>query len=159
MATYPEKEALQKRPIPLIARPEPVVTAGNADFFAGIAVGELRLQFCSSCKRYAFVPRERCPYCWSKIGFLWRRTTGRGEIDSYTIVHRPYHKLFSALVPIIFVAIKLAEGPTMLGELWDVQLKDVTIGMRVRAMYQQPNDTDTVGTPKIAVPMWVPDQE
>ena len=100
------------------ARPMPQKTSITAPYWDGCNEGKLRIQRCSAapCGKYVFYPRVCCPYCHG--GELsWVDASGRGKVTAFTYVHRPQHESFFARAPICFIAVELAEGPTIYSEL------------------------------------------
>ena len=96
----------------------PQVTAVNRPYWEGCNRGVLMLQRClaATCRQYVFYPRVCCPHC--RHGALeWVAASGRGRIESYTLVHRPQHATFHDEIPIWFVAVRLDEGPLMYSRL------------------------------------------
>ena len=51
-----------------------------------------------SCGQRRFPPREICSRCLSRDG-EWVRSSGRGEIFSYNVMHQVYHPGFAAEAP------------------------------------------------------------
>lgn len=99
-------------------KPLPRTTQINEPFLAGCNDGRLVLQICSGqdCGEAIFYPRVCCPYCGG--GQLeWKEVEPSGRIVSYTLVHRPQHKVFEDNLPVPFVAVELDAGPLMYGEL------------------------------------------
>jgi uncharacterized protein len=90
--------------------PEP--TPETADFWSGVANGELRLPHCRTCERYYFYPRPFCRYCASP-DIDWRAVPGRGRLISYVINYRPIEPLEGA-DPRVVAIVELDEGPRMM---------------------------------------------
>jgi uncharacterized protein len=79
----------------------------------------------------------------------WELASGRGRLVSFTVVHRPHHPAFYSDVPILFGAVSLEEGPTMLSELRVPAEVDLQIGMPMRVEFEE-IDHDLV------LPVWHP---
>ncbi len=101
-------------------RPLPHVNPLTKPYWDGCTRGELVIQRCrnSACGKYVFYPRACCPHCHG--GDLeWNRTSGKGVITSYTLVHRPQHEAFYEEAPVCFIAVRLEEGPILFSQLLD----------------------------------------
>ena len=103
-------------PVTTSERPVPVVSAANAPFFASAAEGRLSLQRCGACGAWIFYPRYVCPECMS-TDLRWEAASGRGRIESFTMVHRPQHQYFFPDAPIALIAVRLEEGPILFSRL------------------------------------------
>jgi uncharacterized OB-fold protein len=93
--------------------PGPTVTALTASFWAAAQEGRLLIQHCEACDRSIFYPRQICPHCWSNR-LEWRDTSGRGQLRTFSRVHRPGHPAWVEVAPYVIGLVELAEGPTML---------------------------------------------
>ncbi len=96
--------------------PLPVADADNRRFLEEWQQGRLSLQHCRACDRSIFYPRPICPYCWSD-DLEWRRSTGRGEIVSFSRIHRPNHEAFAAETPVLLAEVRLHEGASLLARI------------------------------------------
>lgn len=128
-------------------KPRPVIAAENEPFFTGAASGELVIQRCRSCGARIFFPRVGCPHCLS-ADLEWIRASGRGQLVSFCIVERPHHPAFYPEVPILFGAIRLEEGPTMLAEL-RCPTEQPRIGMAVEVAFEEVDEG-------LTLPVWLP---
>lgn len=76
---------------------------------------------------YVFYPRVTCPECLSSE-LTWTSVTGCGRLISFAEVHKAHHPAFNDEVPIMFVAVRLDEGPVVFGRLSDVAPTSLCIG-------------------------------
>lgn len=100
------------------ARPAPRVNEINRPFWEGCTAGKLVVQRClaAGCGQFVYYPRVCCPHCGG--GDLeWTEVSGRARIVSYTAVHRPQHESFYPEAPILFIVVRLDEGPLMYSRL------------------------------------------
>lgn len=119
-------------------RPVPTPHADSAPYWEGCAAGELRLQFCLSCKAPRFYPRTRCPHCFSD-DVEWRPTSGRGHIYSFIVAHRAFHPYFAERVPYVVALIDLEEGPRMMSNVV-ADPAEVMVGAPVTVCFEQFGD-------------------
>jgi uncharacterized OB-fold protein len=119
------------KPLP---KPDPL----TAPLWDSVNRGKLEIQCCDDCKTYVFYPRGLCPSCGSR-SLRWTPVSGRGEIHSLTIVHRPTNAAFKADVPYVVAIIELEEGCRLMSNVIGVQPdpKIVKIGMPVEIVYDR----------------------
>jgi hypothetical protein len=95
---------------------------------------------CPECKKVYFPPRAVCPHCLTRRKSMGRLTpvqlSGEGEVFSFTVVHDPADG-FEMQVPYVLALVKMKEGPILTSQIVDVEAKDVTIGMPVRAAFRK----------------------
>ena len=125
------------------AKPLPELEGHSADFYGFCKEGELRFQRCTSCGAWRHVPRELCAECGS-WEWEWQRSSGKGEVFSYTIVERALHPAFADSVPYAPTVVELEEGVRLLSEVKDVKPKDLAIGMRVQVFFEAVTDEITL---------------
>jgi len=66
----------------------------------------------------------------------WTRVSGLGTVYSFTVVHRPPEKAFSAEVPYVIALVVLAEGPCMMSNVVNCPQEAVHIGMAVQVAFR-----------------------
>lgn len=88
----------------------------TAGYWAGIAQRELRLKWCAPCKAAFHPKRIVCTRCGS--GALeWQRASGRGEVYSFSEIHRAPSPVFAGSVPYTVGVVALEEGVHLLARL------------------------------------------
>ena len=103
----------------------------------------LKLPRCEACANFHFYPRAVCPYCGS--GALgWQDVSGKGEVYSYTVVHRAPSKGFAEQVPYVVAVVALAEGPHLMTRLTQVAPEAVRIGLKVVVDFEQQDEETTL---------------
>jgi uncharacterized OB-fold protein len=113
------------------------VSLGNGDskeFWEGTRQGRLLFQKCCSCGTVQFPPRHHCASCWHE-GHEWIESTGKGTVESFTIVRRAPIPAFRDKVPYVVVAILVEEGPRMITTLCGDDAYDVRIGEAVEVEF------------------------
>lgn len=87
----------------------------TADWWEATREHRLTVQACGACSGVQHPPRAVCSHCGSTDGLTLREATGRGVIDSFTVVHRsPVPDLE---VPYVIARVRLDEGAIMLTRL------------------------------------------
>jgi uncharacterized OB-fold protein len=121
--------------------PLPRPTPLSAPHWEGCKEGELRVQRCTRCEAFTFIPKPVCPHGLD-MTLEWVTSSGRGTVYSHTTVHRPQRPEFD--VPYTVAIIELEEGWHMLTNLVDIAPDDVRIGMPVEADFRKMSDEITL---------------
>lgn len=117
-----------------VTKPIPSPTDATQPFWQGCSSGVLRLRRCSHCDRFRGPSRIVCE-C-GQPDFVWADASGRGNVFSYTVLHRAPDPAFRADLPYVVAVVALEEGPHLLGNLIECAPDSVSIGMRVRAVFE-----------------------
>jgi hypothetical protein len=125
----------------------PLVTPDTAFFWAGTAVGELRIQRCASCGALRHPPGPMCPACGQPADGGYVVAAGTGEVFSYVVHHHP--PVPGKKLPMAVALVQLPEGVRMVGELPGVRPDRVRIGLPVRVAFARVDDD-------LALPAWRP---
>ena len=125
-------------------RPSPQVDPCTQPFFDAARAARLLLPYCAACDQYELPGTPTCTGCLSTT-LDWREARREGEIHSYLVFHRSFHPAFTA--PYAVCMIELDAGPRLIGEVVDVELADLQVGMRVEVVFDNQSDT---GAPPIA---------
>jgi len=92
---------------------------------------------CNTCGHLFFPPQPLCTRCLSG-DLTFRRSTGRGVVHSFTVVHRPVSPAF--VPPYVVAIVELAEGWKMASNIIDCAPEAVAIGMDVQVEFKDMND-------------------
>ena len=96
---------------------------------AGAAEGRLLLQRCPVCGPVPSFPRIACPGCLRELE--WFEASGRGSVESYTVVRRTHHAAYEPHVPIVLALIALEEGARTISAIVGDDRLDTAIGAPV----------------------------
>ncbi|HQT76870.1 MAG: DNA-binding protein [Rhodospirillales bacterium 20-64-7] len=122
------------RKIPFVGTPE--TNPETKPFFDGSAAGKLMIRRCTKCKKAHWYPRSLCPYCFGECE--WEQASGKGTIYTFSVMER-------GNPPYAIGYVTLAEGPKMLTNFVDCELKDLKIGQDVTVTFvQTENDGPTM---------------
>jgi uncharacterized OB-fold protein len=113
--------------------PQPVGL--NAEFYAYCAAGELRFQRCTACGTWRHPPRTRCAACGSDK-WEWALASGRGNVFTWTVTHRPIDPGFADEVPYAILVVEMEEGPRLVGNLRDAAASQLTLGLAVDVVFE-----------------------
>ena len=125
----------------------PLVTPDTAFFWAGTAVGELRIQRCASCGALRHPPGPMCPACGQPADGGYLVAAGTGEVFSYVVHHHP--PVPGKKLPMVVALVQLPEGVRMVGEMPGLRPDLVRIGLPVRVAFARVDDD-------LALPAWRP---
>lgn len=106
----------------------------TVEFWDGCAAGRLLLPRCDECASYIWYPRLVCPFCGSQ-SVTYHEVSGRGSVYSYSIIRRG-HGLFRDVAPYVLAMVQLAEGPTLMTNLVDVDPETVSVDQRVHVVFE-----------------------
>ena len=91
---------------------------------------------CVTCGEYYFPPRTMCSVC-RRDGVmeehLFKKT---GKVVSYTIIHA-VPEGHSGQVPYVLAIVELNEGPRLTGQIVNVKLESMEIGMKVEGVFRK----------------------
>lgn len=113
------------------AFPQARADTDNRQFLEEWHEGRLAFQACGSCGHKFFYARPLCPNCWSDA-LSWVLAKGKGDVVSFSLVHRPNDPAFLSEVPIALAEIRLEEGVILLARIVDAKPEAIRSGMPVR---------------------------
>ena len=125
----------------------PPVDGDSAYFWTGGADGELRILRCQACGFWLHPPEGICPECLGRE-IAPEPTSGTGTLFSYAVNH--YVTDERIRTPYIVALVELDEQPHLrvLTNLVNCAPDAATVGMRVRVLFEQHDDT--------FIPVWEP---
>ena len=107
--------------------PVPVVNPETKAFWDASAEGKLLIKKCKDCGEVHYYPRTICPYCMSD-NTEWLLCSGKGKVYSYSVMRK-------AKVPYCIAYVTLEEGVTMMTNIINTDLDEVTIDMDVELSF------------------------
>ena len=120
------------RPTELPTRP-PRPNLDSQPFWDATAEGRFTLQRCTDCNTVIWWPRAICPEC-SSFDLARFDASGRGEVYSYTVVHRSVGR-WNAVTPYVLAYVELEEGPRVMTNVVDCDPKSIEIGTEVEVVW------------------------
>ena len=113
--------------------PEPLVFEEAAPFWAGAKNGALMLPFCGGCEKVIWYPKAFCNACGAS-DVQWRQASGRGELYSFTEVHRG-EGAYRDTPSFVLALVDLDEGVRMLTNIVECAPEALRIGQRVGVVF------------------------
>jgi len=122
------------------------ITLANGDslpYFEGARDGKLLFQKCKGCGVVQFPPRHHCATCW-EADLEWIASSGKGTVETYTIVRRAPLPAYREKVPYVIASIIVEEGPRIITSLEGDNALDVKVGDAVSVDYQDDPEGNTL---------------
>ncbi len=119
----------------------PQVTRELKPFFDAARNNQLAVQKCDNCGTLRFPAAPLCLACDSPKA-SWVPVSGKGEVFSFTIMHRAYHPAIK--VPYTLAVIELKEGAKITSNVIGIEPSKVKCGMPVEVVFEKLNDEVTL---------------
>ena len=116
-------------------KPIPSINDLTRPYWDAARDGRLVLQRCAGCQATIFYPRPWCPHCWSRE-LAWCQASGRGQVETFTVVHHPPSPAFAGEIPYVLAIIQLLEGPRMMANLLSIDPGEVRVGLPVQVIFE-----------------------
>ena len=115
--------------------PPPLASTTTLPWWEAAAEHRLVFQRCTSCDHMRHPPAPICPECRSPESD-WREVSGRGEVFTYTVVHRPIAAGQDLPYVVAVVALEDAGGVRMISNLVGIDPGEVEIGLPVELVWE-----------------------
>jgi uncharacterized OB-fold protein len=115
--------------------PPALADATSLPWWQAASEHRLVVQRCSSCGRTRLPPAPLCPECRATESD-WKELPGRGEVYTYTVVHRPIAAGQELPYLIAVIALEEAGGVRIISNLVGVEPGRVEIGMPVELVWE-----------------------
>ncbi len=119
--------------------PSPMADTTSLPWWQAAAEHRLVVQRCTSCEHTRLPPAPLCPECRSEESD-WKEVSGRGELYTYTLVHRPIAAGQELPFVIAVIALEGAGGVRILSNLVDVKTDAIAIGLPVELVWEDMSD-------------------
>lgn len=115
--------------------PSPLADVITLPWWQAAAEHRLVVQRCTACGHTRLPPAPVCSECRSADA-EWQEVSGRGEVYTYTIVHRPIAADQPLPTVIAVIALEGAGGVRMISNLVGADLGEIRIGMPVELVWE-----------------------
>ena len=115
--------------------PLPMADATTLPWWQAAAEHRLVVQRCTACQHTRHPPAPICPECRSTESD-WKELPGRGEVYTYTIVHRPIAAGQELPYIVAVIALENAGGLRMISNLVGMSPDALVIGMPVEVVWE-----------------------
>jgi uncharacterized OB-fold protein len=117
------------------AMPQPMSDVATLPFWQAAAEHQLVVQRCSACGHTRIPGAPVCSKCRSESA-EWTAVSGRGEIYTYTIVHRPVAPNMQLPFVIAVIALEDAGGVRIMSNVVGAKPEEIAIGARVEVVWE-----------------------
>jgi uncharacterized OB-fold protein len=131
--------------------PSPLADTTTLPFWEAAAEHRLVVQRCSACAHTRHPPAPICPECRSSESD-WLEVPGRGEVYTYTLVHRPIAAGQELPFAIAVIALEDSGGLRMISNVVGVAPGELAIGLPVELVWEDMS-------PDLAIPRFRPARE
>ena len=107
---------------------DPDINMETAVYWESAKNGKLLVKTCKACGKLHYYPRTICPHCLSS-DTDWVEASGRGSIYTYSVMRRTEF-------PYVIAYVTLEEGVTMLSNIVECDVDDVTVGQAVEVVFR-----------------------
>jgi uncharacterized OB-fold protein len=128
--------------------PPPAADNDTLPWWQAASEHRLVVQRCGECEHLRHPPAPICPECRSS-SCNWKELSGRGEVYTYTVVHRAIAVEQELPFVIAVVALEGADGLRMISNIVDAKADDVVVGMPVELVWEDMS-------PDLAIPRFRP---
>ena len=115
--------------------PSPLADSITLPWWEHAARHELVVQRCSDCGETRLPPAPICAACRSEAAD-WQPLSGRGEVYTFTVVHRPIAAEQPLPTLIAVIALEGSGGRRLMSNLVGVAPEQVEIGMPVEVVWE-----------------------
>ena len=115
--------------------PQPMADKEALPWWQATAEHRLLVQHCTQCSHMRLPPAPICPECRSDA-LDWQEVSGRGELYTYTIIHRPVAANQELPFVVAVVELEGAQGVRLISNLVDTPHADLEIGMPVEVVWE-----------------------
>ncbi len=139
--TQPSRSASSGQAQQTPSIPPPVPQPESDFYWEKCKAHELWLRHCKACNKTYFYPRDICPDCFSR-DTDWVKSSGRGSLHTFAIVHRAPAPAFANKVPYVAAIVELEGGARMPTNLVGVEPDPSAIkcGMAVEVVFEDMNE-------------------
>jgi uncharacterized OB-fold protein len=115
--------------------PQPMADHEAVPWWRAAAEHRLLVQQCTDCAHMRLPPAPVCPSCRSNAAD-WHEISGRGEIYTFTVVHRPIAAGQQVPFIIAVVALEGAGGVRMISNVVEAEPDELRIGLPVEVAWE-----------------------
>lgn len=119
--------------------PPPMADGITLPWWQAASEHRLVVQCCAECGHTRLPPAPVCSECRSEEAG-WQEVSGRGEVYTYTIVHRPIAAEQTIPYVIAVIALEDSGGVRMISNLVEMEPESVVIGLPVELVWEDMSD-------------------
>ena len=124
-------------------KPRPTIDPDSKTYWEAAKSNKLMIQHSIDTNEY-FLYSKQLTNTQDSINIEWKEVSGLGEIYSYTIIHSPAGPAFANEVPYVVASITLNEGARIISNIITDNIDDISIGDKVRVVFEKQDDEFTI---------------
>lgn len=114
-----------------------------APFWAAARDHRIDIPACAQCGRMTWPPRPICADCHG-FDFVWTAVASTGTLFTWTVVHHATVESMPCPYVIAIVAVDRTPSVRLLGNLWDVNLAELKVGLPLVARFDAASEHCTL---------------
>ena len=126
-----------------IKKPEPIIDNDSAIYWQSAKNNKLMVQRVKNSNEYFLYSRQLTKNI-NDNATEWIEVIGKGKIYSYTEVSAPAGPAFKEETPYIVASIELDEGARIISNIIKTDIKNITIGKRVKVVFEKQSENLTI---------------
>ena len=126
-----------------IKKPEPIIDNDSAIYWQSAKNNKLMIQRVKNSNEYFLYSRQLTKNI-NDNDTEWIEVIGKGKIYSYTEVSAPAGPAFKEETPYIVASIELDEGARIISNIIKTDIKNITIGKRVKVVFEKQSENLTI---------------
>ena len=126
-----------------IKKPEPIIDNDSAIYWQSAKNNKLMVQRVKNSNEYFLYSRQLTKNI-NDNDTEWIEVIGKGKIYSYTEVSAPAGPAFKEETPYIVASIELDEGARIISNIIKTDIKNITIGKRVKVVFEKQSENLTI---------------
>ena len=126
-----------------IKKPKPIIDNDSAIYWQSAKNNKLMVQRVKNSNEYFLYSRQLTKNI-NDNDTEWIEVIGKGKIYSYTEVSAPAGPAFKEETPYIVASIELDEGARIISNIIKTDIKNVTIGKRVKVVFKKQSENLTI---------------
>lgn len=115
--------------------PQPMANNEAVPWWEAAAEHKLLVQSCSKCSHMQLPPAPICQSCRTRETD-WHQVSGRGEVYTFTTVHRAISAGQELPFVIAVISLEGANGVRMISNIVDMPPEEIEIGMAVEVVWE-----------------------
>ena len=126
-----------------VKKPRPTIDIDSKIYWDSAKNKKLMIQYSLDTKEYFLYSKQLTNTLDSK-NVEWREVSGKGKIYSFTVVHAPAGSAFKDETPYIVASIELEEGARIISNIITQDIENISIGDRVKVVFEKQDDEFTI---------------
>ena len=124
-------------------KPKPIIDDDSKNYWESAKLNKLVIQYLKNSNEY-FLYSKQLINNIDDSEIVWKEVSGKGIIYSYSIIHTPAGPSFKEDTPYIVASIELEEGARIISNIVNSNFSKITIGKKVRVVFEKQSEELTI---------------